>query len=105
MDLFAQAEHDEYAQAVADFPESDYLDAVAACIAQTATHVVAARYRDGGAQNRGALIKVPDIASAVALSNRMAPEHLELALAAEAWSARSARRGDLHGGDVFRGAR
>jgi histidinol dehydrogenase len=32
-------------------------------------------------KNRGALIKVPDLDSAVALSNRMAPEHLELALA------------------------
>ena len=80
MDLFAQAEHDEYAQGGADFPDSDYLDAVRPAL-PTATHVVAARYRDGGAQNRGALIKVPDIESAVALSNRMAPEHLELALA------------------------
>ena len=39
-------------------------------------HIVAAALR-----NRGALIKVPDLEVAVALSNKMAPEHLELAVA------------------------
>ena len=33
MDLFAQAEHDEYAQAVLISPDAEYLDAVDACIA------------------------------------------------------------------------
>ena len=32
-------------------------------------------------RQRGALVKVPDLMSAVALSNRLAPEHLELAVA------------------------
>ena len=81
MDLFAQAEHDEYAQAVLISPESDYLDAVAACIARLLPTLSRRDIVTAALKNRGALIKVPDIASAVALSNRMAPEHLELALA------------------------
>ena len=81
MDLFAQAEHDEYAQAVLISPDSDYLDAVAACIARVLPTLSRRDIVTVALKNRGALIKVPDLDSAVALSNRMAPEHLELALA------------------------
>ena len=81
MDLFAQAEHDEYAQAVLISPDSDYLDAVAACIARLLPALSRRDIVTAALKNRGALIKVPDMPSAVALSNRMAPEHLELALA------------------------
>ena len=98
MDLFAQAEHDEYAQAVLISPDSDYLDAVTACIARLLPTLSRRDIVTASLNNRGALIKVPDIESAVALSNRMAPEHLELAWQSRnAWSARSARRGDLMG--------
>ena len=81
MDLFAQAEHDEYAQAVLISPDSEYLDAVAACIARVLPTLSRRDIVTEALKNRGALIKVPDLESAVALSNRMAPEHLELALA------------------------
>ncbi len=81
MDLFAQAEHDEYAQAVLISPDSDYLDAVAACITRVLPTLSRRDIVTAALENRGALIKVPDLESAVALSNRMAPEHLELALA------------------------
>ena len=81
MDLFAQAEHDEYAQAVLISPDSDYLDAVAACIARVLPTLSRRDIVTAALKNRGALIKVPDLESAVALSNRVAPEHLELALA------------------------
>ena len=81
MDLFAQAEHDEYAQAVLISPNSDYLDAVAACIARVLPTLSRRDIVTAALKNRGALIKVPDLESAVALSNRVAPEHLELALA------------------------
>ena len=81
MDLFAQAEHDEYAQAVLISPDSDYLDAVAACISRLLPTLSRRDIVTAALKHRGALIKVPDIESAVALSNRMAPEHLELALA------------------------
>ena len=81
MDLFAQAEHDEYAQAVLISPDSAYLDAVAACISRLLPTLSRRDIVTAALKNRGALINVPDIESAVALSNRMAPEHLELALA------------------------
>ena len=81
MDLFAQAEHDEYAQAVLISPDGDYLDAVMACIARVLPTLSRRDIVTAALKNRGALIKVPDLESAVALSNRMAPEHLELALA------------------------
>ena len=81
LDLFAQAEHDAYAQAALISPDSDYLDAVAACIARVLPALSRRDIVTVALKNRGALIKVPDLDSAVALSNRMAPEHLELALA------------------------
>ena len=81
MDLFAQAEHDEYAQAVLISPDGDYLDAVMACIARVLPTLSRRDIVTEALKNRGALIKVPNLESAVALSNRMAPEHLELALA------------------------
>lgn len=81
MDLFSQAEHDEQAQAILLCPSADYLDQVEAAIARLlpslARHEIAAT----SLKNRGALILVQDIAEAVALSNRIAPEHLELSVA------------------------
>lgn len=81
MDMFAQAEHDEYAQAVLISPDSAYLDAVAECIAAKLPQLARSEIVAASLQNRGALIKVPDLAAAVALSNSLAPEHLELAVA------------------------
>jgi len=81
MDIFAQAEHDEYAQAVLISPDSAYLDAVAECIAAKLPQLARSEIVAASLQNRGALIKVPDLAAAVALSNSLAPEHLELAVA------------------------
>ena len=81
MDLFAQAEHDEYAQAVLISPEAAYLDAVAACIADLLPSLARREIVSAALKNRGALIKVPDLDAAVAFSNRLAPEHLELAVA------------------------
>lgn len=80
MDLFAQAEHDEYAQAVLISPDGEYLDAVMACITRVLPTLSRREIVAAALENRGALIKVPDLEAAVALSNRMAPEHLELAL-------------------------
>ena len=44
MDLFAQAEHDEFAQAVLISPDGDYLDAVSECIARDITRSLTTRY-------------------------------------------------------------
>ena len=81
MDLFAQAEHDEYAQAVLISPDAGYLDAVAECIASRLPALSRREIVAASLQNRGALIKVPDLTAAVTLSNSLAPEHLELAVA------------------------
>ena len=80
MDLFAQAEHDEVAQAILLSPSAKLIAAVAASIdrllpEQPRRDVIAASLR-----NRGALIKVEDFAEACAIANNIAPEHLELAV-------------------------
>ena len=85
-DLFSQAEHDEAAQALLLCPDAGYLDAVAAAMAK---HLVRAPRKETIARSlnaRGALIQVSDLAEAVTLANRIAPEHLELCVAApESW--------------------
>ena len=81
MDLFAQAEHDEYAQAILISPDQAYLDEVHACIDRKLPQMSRRDIISVSLQHRGALVKVPNLTSAVALSNRLAPEHLELAVA------------------------
>ena len=80
MDLFAQAEHDEFAQAVLIATDADYLDAVAACVDEKLPSMARRDIVSASLRNRGALIQVPDLEAAVDLSNRLAPEHLELAV-------------------------
>ena len=81
MDLFAQAEHDEYAQAILISPDQAYLDEVHACIDRKLPQMSRRDIISVSLRHRGALVKVPNLTSAVALSNRLAPEHLELAVA------------------------
>jgi histidinol dehydrogenase len=81
MDLFAQAEHDEAARAMLLTPDAALLDAVAVSIqrqlpAQPRRDIVAKALRQ-----RGALILVRDLVQACEIANRIAPEHLELAVA------------------------
>jgi histidinol dehydrogenase len=80
-DLLAQAEHDTAAQSilVTDSPRlADAIeDAVAAQLATLPRAAIAgASWRD-----HGAVIRVDDLAAAADLANRIAPEHLELAVA------------------------
>ncbi len=79
MDLFSQAEHDEQAQAILISPDSAYLDAVETSILQLLGTMERESIIRAALTNRGALIKVDDLDSAIALSNQLAPEHLELA--------------------------
>lgn len=80
LDLFAQAEHDEQAQAILISPDSALLDAVANAIARLLPGQPRRRIIATALKNAGALIKVRNLAEAAALANRIAPEHLELAL-------------------------
>jgi histidinol dehydrogenase len=81
MDLFSQAEHDEQAQAILLCPDADYLDKVEAAIARLLPTLARNEIAATSLKNRGALIKVADIDEAIAVSNRIAPEHLELSVA------------------------
>lgn len=81
MDLFSQAEHDEVAQAILLTPDAGLLDAVAAAITRTLPAMPRGAIIAASLAARGALVRVRDLAQACELANRMAPEHLELAVA------------------------
>lgn len=81
MDLFSQAEHDEQAQSILLCPDADYLDKVEASIRRLLPTLEREAIAGVSLRNRGALIKVADIDEAIAVSNRIAPEHLELSVA------------------------
>ncbi|MDP5054134.1 MAG: histidinol dehydrogenase, partial [Congregibacter sp.] len=81
MDLFSQAEHDESAQALMLCPDADYIDAVNAAVERLLPQMERAGIIQASLERRGALIKTRDIAEAAAISNQLAPEHLELAVA------------------------
>jgi histidinol dehydrogenase len=86
MDLFSQAEHDEVAQAVLLSPDTDYLDAVAESMARQIGSMSRRDVIEASMKHRGALIRVRDLDEACELSNRVAPEHLELSVEdTEAW--------------------
>jgi histidinol dehydrogenase len=81
MDLFAQAEHDELAQAILLTPDAVFIDSVAASIARQLTAMPRRDVIRASLDRRGALIRVRDLDDACALVNRIAPEHLELSVA------------------------
>lgn len=81
MDLFSQAEHDEQAQSILLCPDAGYLDKVEASIKKLLPTLARESIASVSLKNRGALIKVADMEQAIAVSNRIAPEHLELSVA------------------------
>jgi histidinol dehydrogenase len=99
MDLFSQAEHDELAQAILITPDAGLLDAVAASAARQLRDMPRQSIIAAALANRGALIKVRDLDEACAIANRIAPEHLELAVAAPAELLPKIR----HAGAIFMG--
>ncbi|MFV9682609.1 histidinol dehydrogenase [Pseudomonas sp. NY15367] len=86
MDLFSQAEHDEDAQSILVSPNTAFLDRVAESIAKLLPTIERAEIIRTSLEGRGALIQVADMAQAIEVANRIAPEHLELSVAdPEAW--------------------
>lgn len=81
MDLFSQAEHDELAQAILVSPDASLLDAVAASARRQLPGMPRRAIIAASFAHRGAFVKVRDLDEAAAISNRVAPEHLELAVA------------------------
>ena len=80
MDLFSQAEHDELAQSILISPDAAYLDAVIESIERLLPQMPRAEVIRTSLTDRGALILVKDLSEACAISNRIAPEHLELSV-------------------------
>jgi len=81
MDLFSQAEHDEIAQAILLTPDEPLLERVAASMRRQIGALPRRAIIEASLAARGALIRVRDLAEACDLANRIAPEHLELAVA------------------------
>ena len=81
MDLFSQAEHDEIAQSILLCPDAAYIEHVAASMEKLLVTMPRADIIRASLGNRGALIQVRDLAEACEISNRAAPEHLELSVA------------------------
>jgi histidinol dehydrogenase len=81
MDLFSQAEHDELAQAILLSPDAAFIEAVAASADKLLQQMPRKDIIQTALENRGALIHVADLDEACRISNRIAPEHLELSVA------------------------
>jgi histidinol dehydrogenase len=99
MDLFSQAEHDEDAQSILVSPDADFLDAVAASMQRLLPTMERRGIIAQSLNDRGALILVRDLDEAAAVSNRIAPEHLELSVADPVQLAESI----THAGALFMG--
>ena len=78
MDLFSQAEHDELAQSILLCPDAAYIDQVQAAIDQLLPTMPRAQIIAKSMNDRGALIHTRSMEEACAISNRIAPEHLEV---------------------------
>ena len=100
MDLFSQAEHDELAQSILLCPVAAYLDEVQAAIDRLLPTMPRADIIARSLSGRGALILTRSMEEACAISNRIAPEHLEV-------SSREPHRWEpllRHAGAIFLGA-
>jgi histidinol dehydrogenase len=80
VDLFSQAEHDEDARSLLVSPDAEFLDRVAASIRRLLPEMPRAEIIQASLAGQGALIQVRDMDEAIAVANKVAPEHLELSV-------------------------
>ena len=78
MDLFSQAEHDELAQSILLCPDADYIAKVESSINRQLDAMPRKDVIRTSLINRGAFIKVRDMAEACDIANIIAAEHLEI---------------------------
>ena len=100
MDLFSQAEHDELAQSILLCPDSAYIARVKEAIDRLLPGMPRAAVIRASLEGRGALIHTRSMEEACEISNRIAPEHLEV-------SSADPRRWEpllRHAGAIFLGA-
>jgi histidinol dehydrogenase len=81
MDLFSQAEHDELAQSILLCPDAAYIAQVQAAIDRLLPGMPRRDVIRASLEGRGALIHTRSMEEACAISNRIAPEHLEVSSA------------------------
>ena len=81
MDLFSQAEHDELAQSILICTDAGFVEQVQASIEKLLPTMPRRKVIETSLTDRGAFILVRDLEEAIAIANRVAPEHLELSLA------------------------
>jgi histidinol dehydrogenase len=79
-DLLAQAEHDPMARAVCLTDHATLGAEVAAAVARQCRALPRATIAEAAIRGHGAVVVTRDLAEAVAIANRLAPEHLELAV-------------------------
>ncbi|MCC2675132.1 MAG: histidinol dehydrogenase [Ramlibacter sp.] len=79
MDLFSQAEHDELAQSILLCPDAGYIEQVQSAIDRLLPEMPRAEIISKSLNGRGALIQTRSMEEACEISNRIAPEHLEVA--------------------------
>ena len=80
IDLMAQAEHDEAAQSILITDSAGFADAVAAAVQQELSNLPRAAIAGASWDAHGAIILVRDWDEAIVLSDRLAPEHLQIML-------------------------
>ncbi|MFT6677192.1 MAG: histidinol dehydrogenase [Sulfitobacter sp.] len=99
LDLLSQAEHDQSAQSILITTDPAFGAAVSAAVDRRLETLERREIAGASWRDNGAIIIVPDLGTAAGLSNRIAPEHLELCVAdPEALSARI-----THAGAIFLG--
>ena len=81
LDMLSQAEHDESAQAILITDDPATARAVVAAVERHLSDLPRAAIAGASWRDFGAVITVPDLAVAAVLSDRIAPEHLELCVA------------------------
>ena len=81
MDLFSQAEHDELAQSILLCPDASYIERVLEAIGRLLPAMARRDVIRASLEGRGALILTRSLEEACEISNRIAPEHLEVSAA------------------------
>ena len=99
LDLLSQAEHDESAQAILVTPEAGFARAVAQAVERRLETLERRAIAGASWRDHGAVIVTRDLDEAVAISDRVAPEHLEICTADPAALAARIR----HAGAIFLG--
>ncbi|WP_026310173.1 histidinol dehydrogenase [Neomegalonema perideroedes] len=99
MDLLAQAEHDESAQSILIVLDESYGEAVAQAVGRALKTLPRREIAAASWEKHGAILLVRDLTEAAALSDRLAPEHLQLCVADPEALAAQIR----HAGAIFMG--